>query len=266
MLRTQRIAARVVNGFLPGEYNETAAAYTVRQSDAHSWVEVYFPQTKSWVTFDPTPPAGRTARTRTGLSAQLSKYTEALELMWFQYVVGYDKQEQRSLAATLRQNLFDLRRSSTGALDRARGLLPATVPILGGIVGLSVLVLLLLLARRIRHFGWRRGLKVWGVGTEPESSRVDFYERLVALLERQGIKRESFQTPLEFAGMVGNSETAAITMAYNRVRYGEEKLTVSERKEIEELLARIENRRRGFYTQARQGFSHRTAAVNRGSA
>ena len=60
MLRTQGIAARVVNGFLPGEYNEAAGAYTVRQSDAHSWVEVYFPETNSWVTFDPTPAAGRT--------------------------------------------------------------------------------------------------------------------------------------------------------------------------------------------------------------
>src|ERR1700752_462921 len=59
MLRTHGVAARVVNGFLPGEYNETAGAYTVRQSDAHSWVEVYFPETRSWVTFDPTPPSGR---------------------------------------------------------------------------------------------------------------------------------------------------------------------------------------------------------------
>src|SRR5439155_6002157 len=37
MVRTQGIASRVVNGFLPGEYNEAAGAYTVRQSDAHSW-------------------------------------------------------------------------------------------------------------------------------------------------------------------------------------------------------------------------------------
>src|ERR1700686_1172834 len=112
MLRTQGIASRVVNGFLAGEYNEAAGAYTVRQSDAHSWVEVYFPQTNSWVTFDPTPPAGRTARVRTGLAARLSKYSEALELMWFQYVMGYDKQEQRSLAASLRKDLVDLRRGS----------------------------------------------------------------------------------------------------------------------------------------------------------
>ncbi|HJZ79487.1 MAG TPA: DUF3488 and transglutaminase-like domain-containing protein, partial [Pyrinomonadaceae bacterium] len=107
MLRTQGIATRVVNGFLPGEYNQAAGAFTVRQSDAHSWVEVYFPQSNSWVTFDPTPPAGRTPHVSTGLAAQLAKYSEALELMWFQYVVGYDKQEQRSLVTSLRKQLLD---------------------------------------------------------------------------------------------------------------------------------------------------------------
>src|SRR5260370_4693506 len=101
MLRARGIASRVVNGFLPGDYNETAEAYTVRQSDAHSWVEAYFPQTKSWVTFDPTPPAGRTARARTGLAGQFSKYSESLEMMWFSYVVGYGKPERHSLATYL---------------------------------------------------------------------------------------------------------------------------------------------------------------------
>ena len=241
MLRTQGVAARVVNGFLPGEYNEAAGAYTVRQSDAHSWVEVYFPQTNSWVTFDPTPPAGRTARVRTGLAAQLSKYTEALGLMWFQYVVGYDKQEQHSLATSLRKELLDLRRSSSTTLDRAHSALPSLLrPVLFSVVGLSALIFFALVARRVRHLGWRRGLKVWRTGAEPESSRVDFYERLIALLEKQGIKREPHQTPMEFASAVGMNEASAITNAYNRVRYGDENLSISERKQIEQLLSRLE--------------------------
>jgi transglutaminase-like putative cysteine protease len=66
MLRTLGIATRVVNGFQMGEYNDAADVYTVRQSDAHSWVEVYFPATESWVTFDPTPAAGRPARESSG--------------------------------------------------------------------------------------------------------------------------------------------------------------------------------------------------------
>jgi transglutaminase-like putative cysteine protease len=246
MLRTRGVASRVVNGFLPGEYNEASGAYTVRQSDAHSWVEVYFPQTNSWVTFDPTPSAGRTAHVRTGLAAQLSKYTEALELMWFQYVVGYDKQEQHSLAASLRKNLLDLRQSSATAVDSARGILPSMLgPIVFSAAGVSALILMAFIAWRVRRFGWRRGLKVWGAGVESESSRVDFYERLMAVLGKHGIRREIHQTPLEFASAVGLNEARAITNAYNRVRYGEEKLSASERKQIEQLLSGLEQGRRG---------------------
>jgi hypothetical protein len=245
MLRTRGIASRVVNGFLPGEYNEASGAYTVRQSDAHSWVEVYFPATNSWVTFDPTPPAGRAARVRTGLAAQLSKYGEALELMWFQYVVGYDKQEQHSLASTLRKGMLDLRRSSSNALDRARDTLPAMWgPVVFGGFGLGALILLALLARRVRHFGWRYGLKVWRTGSESETSRVDFYERLIAVLAKQGIKRESYQTPLEFAAVLGFNEARTITNAYNRVRFGEEKLSPAERKQIDQLLSQLERTRK----------------------
>jgi len=241
MLRTQGIASRVVNGFLPGEYNEAAGAYTVRQSDAHSWVEVYFPQTNSWVTFDPTPPAGRTPHMRTGLAAQLSKYSEALELMWFQYVVGYDKQEQHSLATSLRKEVFDLRRTSAAGLAWARSALPSAIrSVLVGVMALSTLLAVAVFAPRVRRLGWRRGLSISRAEMGLESSRVDFYERLIAALERRGIKRETYQTPLEFAAVVGMSEAQAITNAYNRVRYGEESVSATERKQIEQLLSQLE--------------------------
>jgi transglutaminase-like putative cysteine protease len=241
MLRTQGVATRVVNGFLPGEYNGAAGAYTVRQSDAHSWVEVYFPQTNSWVTFDPTPPAGRATRVRSGLAGQLSKYSEALELMWFQYVVGYDKQQQRSLATSFRKQLFDLRRGSVSKLDQVRAVLPFLIrPVVIAIASVSVLMFGLLLTRRVRQAGWRRGLRVWRRIPEHETSRVDFYERLIALLEKQGIKREPHQTPVEFAAALGMNDARAITDVYNRVRFGEAKLSATELREIENLLSQVE--------------------------
>jgi protein-glutamine gamma-glutamyltransferase len=240
MLRTQGMAARVVNGFLPGEYNGAAGAYTVRQSDAHSWVEVYFPETNSWVTFDPTPPAGRAVRVRTGLAAQLSKYTEAMELMWFQYVVGYDKQEQHSLAASLRKDLFDLRRTSATAFDRARGGLAVIFqPALFSIVGLSALLIIALVARRVRHLGWRRGLEVWRTGVQTETTSVEFYRRLLTVLEKRGLKRGPGQTPLEFAESTELSAILYATSLYNRVRYGGHSLTSGERLEVDGLIGRI---------------------------
>ena len=241
MLRTQGLATRVVNGFLPGEYNQAAGAFTVRQSDAHSWVEVYFPETNSWVTFDPTPPAGRMAHERSGLAGALSKYSEALELMWFQYVVGYGKDEQRSLVSSLRTKLFDFEHNSFTKFDQARGAgwryIRPIVLVSGSLIGLLAI---LFLTRRVRRLGWRKGLRVWRMGADEETTRIDFYNRLLRTLEKQGIKREVYQTPLEFASVSGSVEASAITSIYNRVRFGNEQITAIERNEIEDALTRIE--------------------------
>jgi transglutaminase-like putative cysteine protease len=53
MLRSQGVPARVVSGYAQGEYDETSQSYRVRASNAHTWVEVYFPQ-YGWIQFEPT--------------------------------------------------------------------------------------------------------------------------------------------------------------------------------------------------------------------
>jgi len=240
MLRTQGVAARVVNGFLPGEYNEAADAYTVRQSDAHSWVEVYFPETNSWVTFDPTPAAGRAEPQSTGLAAQLGKYAEALELIWFQYVVGYDKQEQRSLATSLHNRVFDYRR----ILSEVFGSLKSKVPVISGkgivFVLALVTILISLIFIRVLRLGWRRGLTIPRGTRETEKTAIEFYERLTALLEDRGLSRLSDQTPLEFASNLGSRDALTITRLYNRVRFGSQELSAAEQQEIDQALLDLE--------------------------
>lgn len=54
MARLLGIPARMVNGFSQGHYDASQKAWVVNGSDAHSWVQVYFPGT-GWVNFDPTP-------------------------------------------------------------------------------------------------------------------------------------------------------------------------------------------------------------------
>ncbi len=71
LLRTQGIPARVVAGYGAGEYNALSGYYTVRMSDAHAWVEVYFPG-YGWVPFDPTP----------GLDWKANPYTASVPT-WF---------------------------------------------------------------------------------------------------------------------------------------------------------------------------------------
>jgi transglutaminase-like putative cysteine protease len=242
MLRTRNIPARVVNGFLPGEYNDAAGAYTVRQSDAHSWVEVYFPETGSWVTFDPTPPAGREVPARTGLTAQLGKYAEAFELIWFQYVIGYDKQEQRSLAASFQSELYSFRRSLglfVGALRQTISAKTGVVYLVG--FSLAAAFLILFAVRRVRRFGWRRSLRIRPGREIPGGSPVDFYERLTGLLARRGVERDVGQTPLEFANGLQLEPALTITRAYNRVRFGGQQLSSTELREIERTLEQLEN-------------------------
>jgi transglutaminase-like putative cysteine protease len=240
MLRSEGIATRAVNGFLPGEYNGTADVFTVRQSDAHSWVEVYFPETNAWVTFDPTPAAGRVEPQHAGFTAALGKYAEAFELLWFQYVVGYDRQEQRSLATSLHNQASRYQYTIAKTLDRLQRL---SAPLWQQSVWALLLLLLLggigFLLLRFKRFGWR-GLKIKTRPVDSARSAIEFYERLTRLLVKKGFQRTPDQTPLEFAASAGLSEAVTITAAYNRVRFGAAELSAREAKQIEELLARFD--------------------------
>jgi protein-glutamine gamma-glutamyltransferase len=55
LLRLAGVPTRVVVGFAPG-VPQPGGRYTVRGTDAHAWIEVYF-QGYGWVAFNPTPPA-----------------------------------------------------------------------------------------------------------------------------------------------------------------------------------------------------------------
>ena len=54
MLRAEGIPTRLVNGYGPGSYDNKQKLYVVRESDAHTWVEAYFPG-YGWIPFEPTP-------------------------------------------------------------------------------------------------------------------------------------------------------------------------------------------------------------------
>jgi transglutaminase-like putative cysteine protease len=53
LARAADLPARLVIGYVSGEYDTHTAQYTIREVNAHSWVEVYFPEI-GWVEFEPT--------------------------------------------------------------------------------------------------------------------------------------------------------------------------------------------------------------------
>jgi protein-glutamine gamma-glutamyltransferase len=67
LLRMGGVPARVATGFSPGSFDDDEREYVVRDLDAHSWVEVWFPGI-GWVSRDPTP-AAAPARSQAGDSS-----------------------------------------------------------------------------------------------------------------------------------------------------------------------------------------------------
>ena len=255
MLRTQGIATRVVNGFQSGEYNETADVYVVKQKNAHSWVEVYFPQTDSWVPFDPTPFAGQdnTAGATAGVFGNFNKYFEALETFWIQYFVAYDNQEQRSLMRSVKSGfneyqsktsewLADFQEKFADWWKEARGEkgLQSSAIAIASAVGYLVaailgVIFLIWLCRKIFKLKFWKNLSIWAKHKN-ETTIIEFYERMQKLLASKGFVRQAHQTPLEFALAVQMPEAVSITEKYNRVRFGEKDLSNDEATEIEQWL------------------------------
>jgi hypothetical protein len=96
LAREAGLPARLVNGFAGGRVNEIGGFGEVTQSDAHAWVEVHF-ERAGWVRYDPTPPDLRArADAPWTLATRTADLASALELWWFQRVVGFDRSDQIS--------------------------------------------------------------------------------------------------------------------------------------------------------------------------
>ena len=258
MLRTQGIATRIVNGFHGGEYNDAAGVTIVRQRNAHSWVEVYFPREDVWVPFDPTPFAGQPgAASSSGIAGAVTKYLEALETFWIQYFVAFDNQEQRSLVHTVRNGFAEYQATISSYAAHAQDILAewwaeargdkgvrtsliaigyAVAYIAATVLGL---LLLIWLYRKVRASGiWPR---LWlRFFHKRHTSVIEFYERMLRILSSKGLAREPHQTPLEFAFSTDSSAAVRVTQKYNAVRFGEKNLSASDFDEIEGWLKGLE--------------------------
>jgi transglutaminase-like putative cysteine protease len=231
MLRTLGIPSRVVNGFRTGEFNDLTSQYLVRASNAHSWVEAYFPG-YGWMSFDPTPAAP--AQMHTGWSRSML-YLDALASFWREWVVNYDASHQYSLGRqATRDGLEWFQRLRNWARHKHEGLLAAarrtqrTVsdsPVKFGFSGAAI-ALLLLLAGNARRL-WRE-LRNLRLAARPEKSpslaATIWYERVTRLLARKGWNKPAAHTPKEFLVSIQDEATresvAKFTRHYESARFG----------------------------------------------
>ena len=91
LLRCMGIPSRVVNGYIMNEWNETGGFFTVRQSNAHAWVEVFFPKS-GWIPFDPTPADDSAEPSK--IKQIWDKIMEVYEGYWFNYIYSFDQNTQ----------------------------------------------------------------------------------------------------------------------------------------------------------------------------
>jgi protein-glutamine gamma-glutamyltransferase len=229
MLRTLGIPTREVNGFLPGEYNDLAEDYIVRSSDAHSWVEVYFPGT-GWMTFDPTPPGAESAG---GFFSRLGQYMDWFELSWNEWVINYDFIHQILLAQTMQRSTrtwTEIARSWFIKQEaKGRRWMRSWNSGLRLLIPLAVALFLLALRFDLVVAFVRRLWLSWQLRS-PETARSNpqlasrLYGELLYLLARRGFARQPTQTPFEFAAAVSQPRLAPavheFTQHYTQARFG----------------------------------------------
>lgn len=215
LMRAAGVPARVVTGYLGGEYNPLGNYLIVRQSDAHAWAEVWI-ENRGWVRIDPTNSVSP-ARAEGGLAAalpdsallprrarsggnalmhQLALTLDSLANTWNQTVLGYNLESQRAL---LYRAGFDG--------DTMRTL--AMLLIIATIVATLILALVTLTQRRRTR--------------EPVLAE---YRKFCEKMAQAGITRGDAEGPRDFATRIAKtrpefaSAAGEITRLYVSLRYG----------------------------------------------
>ncbi len=172
ILRDLGVPTRIAQGFLPGSRDLNAATETILFSNAHAWVEVYFPG-YGWLPFDPTGSLSQIAPLPTG-------------------------------NATASASIRPLPSSSGSARPAATGRDPASRGGGGSIGGptalgplVAVLALLLLIVGIVAFVTWQRGPR--GGTTADEA-----YGTVTRIASRFGFGPRPNQTVYEYAGVLSD--------------------------------------------------------------
>jgi transglutaminase-like putative cysteine protease len=271
MLRAVGIPARYVTGFLPGEYNDLAGDYIIRASDAHAWVEVYFPS-YGWITFDPTPPG---SDQNGGLFARIGLYWDWFQFTWNEWFVNYDFIHQMRFGRNLhrtsrnwseRAGDFYHRQQEAAtrgllALDRRLEASPYFLPSV--LVFLVALLFILRGRSLIRYAVARWSLRARRGGNLTASLAALEYTEMLRLLEKRGWKKSPSQTALEFASALPAADLSApvaqLTELYQSARFGDHPARIEQMssllRSIRDLLPRQQKRARSPKTVHRGGLS-----------
>jgi transglutaminase-like putative cysteine protease len=230
LMRLAGIPARVVVGYLGGEYNDLGHFFLVRQADAHAWCEVWLPDT-GWTRVDPTAAVAPGRATldlnsfleRRIASGQMNARQSAFITKLFRSALLTDVRltwETVSYQWDTRLLAFDadvqeVWLDSIGLANRG----PFVLIIEVLIVAIAVLVI---------YFGWMQ----WR--TRSRADRVKaLYERFCQRAARLGIPRDPWEGPSDFSKRAGQAlpneseRIRQISDTYIALRYAPEPVGVA---------------------------------------
>lgn len=215
LMRGAGIPARIVTGYMGGQFNPIGDYMIVRQEDAHAWNEVWL-RGAGWVRVDPTA-AVSPVRVEGGFSAavprgdplpilgrgdfallQRMRFTwDSLANNWNQWVLGYSPERQRQFL------------SRTG-IDDANWRALALILLIATALIIGALMLYTLRKQQARK--------------DDPAQRA--YLRFCAKLAREGLPRGTTEGPIDYAVRLAQlrpdlaQAAAAITRIYVALRYG----------------------------------------------
>lgn len=109
MLRMAGISSRVVGGYMGGEVNPEEGLVTIREYDAHAWVEAYVDG--SWIEYDPTAmvtnwnplsvssviAAANGVSRPSSFMAALTDLKDYIDLNWSRFILNFDTESQNDI-------------------------------------------------------------------------------------------------------------------------------------------------------------------------
>jgi len=207
MARAVGIPARTAVGYAGGEYDEELDGYIVRRSNAHTWVEIYFPDF-GWIEFEPTAGEPPIVRLRPVTEEEVGGEAE--------------RPEGQRPDFPGREPPEDVEAPPLGAAPR--------VPWYGVGILWWVLAILLLASGSVFGFLWWRRM-----GDLPPAERL--FRRMVLYSRLLGVEPQATQTPTEYASLlveeVPEAKEGALRLAqlYLQERFSREGLTSLEKME-----------------------------------
>lgn len=263
MCQSARIPARLVLGYVATDFNPFTGQYTVRESNAHAWVEVSVGQGR-WITLDPSPPAEieRLHKPPTGLLSRIRALYELIEFNWNESIVGFDSSRQRRMLGADPGStgwLNNLARRMQDAWQRTMQFIGIPEDMRLGAeflrviiwwVGLATLITLFiwLIWRKRRSMVFRR-LAHGEVDAELRGllTQAGFYRRALRSLRRAGLEKPRARAPIDHAAVIArrSPDVAAalerIGRAYYALRFGRRRLSDAELAEAMAALDTIES-------------------------